>query len=283
MGSAALHRGYVDAPLGQIHYAEVGQGPAVLLYPNRPRSWVIYRRLAGLLSERHRTLVIDPPGFGASDPLPRPFEIEDLTGAVVRLLDALGVERVRMSGHHTGATMCVDLAVTHPDRVDAIAPTGLPVWTDEERGSRLDGSTFVPASGNPPKEDGAHLLPLLKRFPPKPFEDQHFMTEWLVDSLASEPEQAASAAAVHRYPIEERLRQLRVPTLVVQSSGPGEPPYLQRAERARELIPGGCRIATFEGAEIHFIHHRADELSRLLLDFFAQSAAPHASSAAGSA
>lgn len=262
-------KGYVPAPWGQIHYVELGQGEPVLLYPNRPRSSVIYRRLADILAAEYRVVVIDPPGFGASDPLPAPLEVGDLSTAVITLLDALGIDRLRMSGHHTGATVCVDLAVRIPDRVVAIAPSGLLMLTEEERRGRLDGTLFSPAAGNPPKPDGSHLLPFLKKYPPLPPETLDFLTDWIVDTISSEPHQRPSADAVYRYDERAMLPQVKAPTLFLQSSGPGEPPTLQRMADAQALTPGS-RLEIIAGGDVHFIHHRAEEVAALLIDFFAE-------------
>jgi pimeloyl-ACP methyl ester carboxylesterase len=263
-----MRRGYVDAPWGQIHYRSVGAGPAVVLYPNRPRSGVIYERLALLLADAHRVVIIDPPGFGGSDPLEPPFEVADLTATVVHLMDALGIDRAAFSGHHTGATVCIDLAAHHPERVVAIAPTGLLLLTEVERAGRLDGSAFAPAFGNPPHPDGRHPLPFIRKFPPKPWEDPDFVNTSIIDDLQSEPHQVPSALAVYRYPERRELVAVTCPVLFVQSSGPGEPATLQRAASVVDVVPG-ARLAVIEGGDVHFIHHRADELAALLRDFFA--------------
>lgn len=263
-----MHRGYVNAPWGQIHYAETGEGTPVVLYPNRPRSWVIYRRLAELLAGSHRVVILDPPGCGASDPLPDPIEVADLTAATLAVMDGLGIERAHISGHHTGATIAVDMAVNHADRVTSIAPCGLLLLTDEEKVGRLDGSAFSPAAGNPPRDDGSHLGAITKKFPPQAPEDLPFLNDWIIDGLTSEVNQAALAKSVYRYDERAALPRVVVPTLFVQSTGPGEPPTLQRMEQAHALV-AGSRIAFIEGGDVHFIHHRADELAPLLRDFFA--------------
>ena len=273
-----MQRGYVSTPSGQIHYAETGAGTPVLLYPNRPRSWVIYRRLAQLLSANHRVVIVDPPGCGASDPLPAPIAVADLSDVSLAVMDALDIDRAHVSGHHTGATVAIDLAAHHADRVISIAPCGLLLLTDEEKAGRLDGSAFSPAAGNPPKEDGSHLAMIMKKFPPVPPEDLPFVNDWIIDGLVSEVNQAELAKAVYRYDENSVLRTITVPTLFVQSLGPGEPGTLQRMDRARKLV-AGSRIEYIDGGDVHFIHHRADELSVLLLDFFAtaDSSAPVAS------
>lgn len=272
-----MKRGYIDAPWGQIHYREAGSGPVVLLYPNRPRSSVIYVRLAELLAERYRVLIIDPPGFGGSDPLTAPFELPDLTLAVTTLLDGLGVDKVRISGHHTGATICVDLAANAPERVVAIAPSGFLLLTDEERKGRLDHTLKAPAYGNTPQENGAHLLPILKKFPPVAPETLEFLNDWIIDGLVSEPHQVPSADAVYRYPEREFLPKITAPTLFLQSKGPGEPPTLQRSESVLDRVPGS-KLQIIDGGDVHFIHHRADELAPILSDFFATADAAATSS-----
>ena len=265
-----MQRGYINTPNGQIHYAEIGSGTPVVLYPNRPRSWVIYRRLAELLSVSHRVVVLDPPGCGASDPLPDPIEIADLSAVTVAVMDGLGIEQAHVSGHHTGATVAVDLAARLPDRVLSIAPCGLLLLSDEEKAGRLDGSAFSPAAGNAPQEDGSHLQMIMKKFPPRPPEDLPFINDWIIDGLVSEAQQAALAKSVYRYDERAALPTIGVPTLFVQSLGPGEPGTLQRMAQAQALVPGS-RIVYIDGGDVHFIHHRADELGVLLLDFFADA------------
>lgn len=267
-----MHRGYVQAPWGQIHYAETGRGDTVLLYPNRPRSRVVYYRLAELLASQFRVVIIDPPGFGMTDPLPQPFEVADLTTTSLTLLDALGVDRFYMSGHHTGATVCVDMAVRVPGRVMAVAPTGLLLLTDEEKRGRLDGSLWAPAAGNPSVEDGSHFQLFMKKYPPKAPEDLDFLDAWVLDTLGSDAAQRPSADAVYRYDERSHFPHIAVPTLYIQSAGPGEPGTLQRMAQAQELTPGS-RLEIIEGGDVHFIHHRADEVGALLIEFFSAARA----------
>ena len=265
-----LERGYISAPWGQVHYAQIGSGSPVVLYPNRPRSWVIYRRLAQLLASTHRVVILDPPGCGASDPLPDPIEIADLSAATLAVMDGLGIDRAHVSGHHTGATVAVDLAAHHAERVLSIAACGLLMLTDEEKVGRLDGSLFSPAAGNPPQPDGSHLQSVLKKFPPTPPEDLPFLNDWIIDGLVSEVNQAALAKSVYRYDERAALPLVGVPALFVQSSGPGEPGTLQRMADARDLVPGS-RLHIVDGGDVHFIHHRAGELAPVLVAFFAEA------------
>lgn len=265
-----MHRGYISAPWGQVHYAEAGRGIPVVLYPNRPRSWIIYRRLAELLAARHRVVILDPPGCGASDPLPDPIEMDDLSAATLAVMNGLGIDRAHISGHHTGATVAVDIAAYHPERALSIAPSGLLLLTAEEKAGRLDGSAFSPAAGNPPREDGSHLQAVLAKYPPRPPEDLPFINDWTIDGLVSEVNQEALAMAVYRYDEKSALARVSCPALFVQSLGPGEPGTLQRMADAQQVVPGS-RLEFIEGGDVHFIHHRAAELATLLQEFFSHA------------
>ena len=64
-----IRRGYADTPLGQLHYAETGTGPTLLLLHQTPRSWDEFRAVAGLI-DGYRIVMPDLPGYGASPSLP---------------------------------------------------------------------------------------------------------------------------------------------------------------------------------------------------------------------
>ncbi len=72
-----------------------------------------------------RTLLVDQPGFGASD---KP-EVEGnyyrfAADHVVRLLDELGIDRVHLLGNSLGGGTAMRLALTHPERVGRLILMG---------------------------------------------------------------------------------------------------------------------------------------------------------------
>src|SRR5262249_28792485 len=84
-------------------------------------------RVLPLLAARgFRAVAMDTPGFGLSDPPPGPPQ--DMTwysSAAVGLLDSLGIRRTHLVGLRTGASIAVDLAAVHPERVSRVVLTGL--------------------------------------------------------------------------------------------------------------------------------------------------------------
>lgn len=76
-----------------------------------------------------RVIAPDLRGRGRSGGLPRPYTLNDHADDLVRLLDALGVERATVAGHSMGAFVAVRLAERHPDRADRLVliDGGLPL------------------------------------------------------------------------------------------------------------------------------------------------------------
>lgn len=115
--------------LGQLAYTDEGAGEVTIVaIPGLPGSGRDYRWLATPLAPHCRVIRIDPPGYGAS---PR-TDWSGMTTAqraepVLSLIDALGLDRVVLTGHSAGGAVVAHLARHHPERVAAavmISSTG---------------------------------------------------------------------------------------------------------------------------------------------------------------
>lgn len=74
-----------------------------------------------LLSAHFSILSWDLPGHGLSRPATEPFNIDDLTDAVVALADEQGFERFSYAGVSLGGAVGVALALRYPTRVSALS------------------------------------------------------------------------------------------------------------------------------------------------------------------
>ena len=124
--------GYADTPLGQLHYAESGSGgiPLICLHQT-PRSSDEFAELLPLVGQHHRVIAMDMYGFGQSAKPEGPQTIEQYAQGVLRLADALGLERFAVMGHHTGAVVAVEVAAAAAHRVKAVVLSS-PAWTGPE-------------------------------------------------------------------------------------------------------------------------------------------------------
>ena len=70
---------------------------------------------------RFRLIAPHRRGYGRSSPAVPPVSIADLASDIVRLLDALGIERAHLVGHSLGGCVALQVAHAYPDRVGRLA------------------------------------------------------------------------------------------------------------------------------------------------------------------
>jgi (E)-2-((N-methylformamido)methylene)succinate hydrolase len=110
-----------------------GPGKPLLFLHGLGASGVVWQALARRLAPDWAPIAPDLPGHGESAPAPGPegYAPQSLAGAVVGLLDALGVARAPVVGHSLGALVALAMVAEHPDRAPAAVLLDPPV--DPER------------------------------------------------------------------------------------------------------------------------------------------------------
>ena len=130
-----------------LHLAEMGEGPLVVMCHGFPECWYSWRhQLAALSAAGYHAVAPDMRGYGRSD---RPEAIDQYTllhlvGDMVGLLDALGSEQAVIAGHDWGAPVAWHAALLRPDRFRAVIALSVPF---------LPRSPVVPTSVTPHRED----------------------------------------------------------------------------------------------------------------------------------
>lgn len=115
----------LDTESGPLHYHEHGEGPPfVMLHGSGPgvSAWANFAGNLEAFGEHFRCLALDLPGFGVSHAATSP-PLEG-PGAVVRLLDGLGLEKVALLGNSLGGGIAARVAAAHPDRVTRLVTIG---------------------------------------------------------------------------------------------------------------------------------------------------------------
>jgi pimeloyl-ACP methyl ester carboxylesterase len=114
----------------EFHVAEAGSGDDVVLCLHGwPQHWFEWRRLMPALADRHRVLALDLRGFGWSEAPRDGYEKENMATDVLAVLDALGLERVKLVGHDWGAWLGFLLCLRAPQRFERyLALNILPPW-----------------------------------------------------------------------------------------------------------------------------------------------------------
>jgi pimeloyl-ACP methyl ester carboxylesterase len=237
-------RGYVATPMGQVHYRRMGTGAPVLLLHQTPWFSVEYAKVIPLLAARGLSaLAPDRPGYGMSDVPDYVPTIEHYADDLIPVLDALGIGRTHVVGHHTGAAVAAAFVHRHADRVSKLVFDGVPLYNAEERKQRL----ARPHWDRWLEPDGQHLAARFQMraarkadAPPSALEG----VQWSVMSffLAGETEWYGHQAAFS-YDMEPALRAVRVPTMIMSHTAD----VLHEQSRRAATLVAGAAFKEFPG------------------------------------
>jgi pimeloyl-ACP methyl ester carboxylesterase len=126
------HR-YVEARGLRFHLAEAGEGDKVVLCLHGwPQHWYEWRfLLPKLAAAGYRAIALDLRGFGWSDAPRDGYEKENLASDVLAVLEAEGLDQVRLVGHDWGGWIGYLLCLRAPERFSQyLALNILTPWTE---------------------------------------------------------------------------------------------------------------------------------------------------------
>ncbi|WP_372810382.1 alpha/beta fold hydrolase [Litorivivens sp.] len=262
---AVIRRGYCDIDGGQLHYRQAGSRdklPLLLLHQS-PSSSVMYEALMQVLGDDYWLLAPDTPGFGQSDPLSEPVSIVAYARAIQQFLDALEIEQALVFGHHTGASVAVQLAHDHPQQVVALALSGPTLLSDALKNILPEKAKPFPLSA-----DGSHLLSMWQRMRDKEPDAPLALTlrETLLGLAVGEAYPDAYRAVIEQ-PFGEQLQALTCPVLVF--AGDGDPLYGQLDAAYGLLAKGEKQV--IQGARTYACDLYANEIGAHLKAFFSRA------------
>jgi pimeloyl-ACP methyl ester carboxylesterase len=111
------HR-FVEVGDIRMHVAEAGSGRPLMLLHGWPQNWWQWRRLVPLLAEDFRVICPDLRGFGWSSAPSAGYDKETIAGDVLRLLDALELQRTCLIGHDVGGFVGFLVCLEAPERIE---------------------------------------------------------------------------------------------------------------------------------------------------------------------
>jgi len=258
-----ITRRFVDVPAGTIHCAIAGAGRPVLLLHQTPRSWDEYRDVLPLLGRRFQAIAMDTIGFGDSSKPPLGGDsIEHWAEVAMSVADALGIGRLSVVGHHTGAVIATEIAAAYPERIEAAVLSA----------SALVDAGFRARHAKPSRvdnvvraRDGSHLTELWRiRQPWYPEGDIDLLERFVVDALKAGPRAAEGHAVVARYVMETRLPLIRCPVLVI---APTADPHAYPAARPLAERIAGSRYVEIEGGMVPLPDQMPERFAELVTEF----------------
>jgi 3-oxoadipate enol-lactonase len=186
--------------------------PLLVLAPSMGTTLALWEPQLDALTRRFRVLRIDHRGHGDSPLPPAEATVELLATDVVALLDQLGAERAALCGLSLGGSLCLQVAISAPERVDRLvlactaADFGDPApWEERARRVRAEGVGAV-----------ADVV-LTRWFTPAFREREPAAVAGYAAMLRSTPPEgyARCCEAVGRFDVRDRLSAVRAPTTVI--------------------------------------------------------------------
>ncbi|MFI5267593.1 MAG: alpha/beta fold hydrolase [Chloroflexota bacterium] len=262
MGGLTVRRAFADVPEGQIHYAVAGEGEPVLLLHQTPRSWDEFRDVLPIVGQRFRAIAMDTVGFGDSYRPAEPFSVELAGRVVIQFLDALGIDRAHVVGHHTGGVVAVEVAATYPARVNKLGLSSTPCVDAprRERAAKRPAIDHVEFQA-----DGSHLTALWRKrqwfYPP---DRPDLLTRFAIDALKVFDRAEEGHLACNRYQMERRFDLIQAPTLILvggedQFALPEYHHMIQRLPHAQHQVVAGGMVPLPD--------QMPEEFARVVLEF----------------
>lgn len=252
--SAPTHSGYADVNGQHLYYETHGQGaPLVLLHGGMLSIDLDFAALIPGLAETRTVIGVELQGHGRTADTDREISYVNHAADVVALLDHLGLDRATVLGHSLGGGTAIELAVSHPDRVDAVVPVSASVRPDGLHPDLSDPSTYETSSIMPTADDFDAMRREYERLSPHPDRFDAFMARMgEVDMFSGWS--------------DEQLAGIRCPVLLVQ--GDRDFTTVAHAAVMLELIPG-AQLAVLPGTTHMDATRRPDLLLPVLHRFLA--------------
>jgi pimeloyl-ACP methyl ester carboxylesterase len=115
----------VDGAGTPIYIREVGQGPPLVLLHGFPQTGECWRAVAAALAPKHRVIVPDLPGYGASG-RPPAFDAATIARTLVAAMADAGAPRATVVGHDWGGAIAYRIAGAHTEAVERLVVVNAP-------------------------------------------------------------------------------------------------------------------------------------------------------------
>jgi len=238
----------------------------LMLWPSILADHHIYNAQVTALRERHRLILIDGPGHGASDASCGVFSMADCAHAQAQVLDALEIAQPVVSiGTSWGGVVAGEFALRYPDRTRAIVMLNAPVFQSSARGrdrfvtwgARWLNGTDLYVKG----VAEAYFMPETRE------RESAFMAHFrqhIRDADGAALTKAVRSVLLEREDLASRMHGIAVPTLFVAGTHDPLCPVDQQ-RRAAAQLPSG-RFLELPTAHISVVDAPAD--TTLAIDRF---------------
>lgn len=253
----------------KLHYRVDGErsdAPWLVLSNSLGSDLSMWTPQVAAFAKHFRVLRYDTRGHGHSDVPPGPYTIEQLTGDVVGLLDALDIEKAHFCGVSMGGLTGVGLAARHSARIGRVvlcntaAKIGSPeVWGPRAQRARSEGMAAL-----------ADAV-LARWFTPAFVAREPLVFAFIRDVFVHTDNEgyASNCDALNATDLRGETSAIRTPALVIS----GTHDLAATPGQGRELAASiaGARYVELDASHISNIE-QADAYTKTVLDFLTEQA-----------
>ena len=233
--------------------------PALILSNSLGSTMAMWDPQVGPLAEHFRVVRYEHRGHGDAPVPPGPYELDELGGDLVALMDRLGIERAHVAGLSLGGMVGMWMGINAPERVDRLVLLCTSAMLARDHDWPLRARTVRE------KGTGAVAQAVVERwFTPGYAEAHPDVAEHMREMVADTPAEGYASAcdAIAAMDLVEDLTRVTAPTLVIAGrEDPATPP--RHGEQIAGQIPG-ARLELVDAAHLAS-YERPDEVTELLL------------------
>jgi pimeloyl-ACP methyl ester carboxylesterase len=274
---------WIDAGALRVHLAEAGppDGEPVLLLHGWPQHWYEWRGVVPLLSQHYRLLMPDLRGLGWTEVTETGYDKDNLARDQIALLDALGIERVKLIGHDWGGYTGFLLCLPAPERIERYVATNINhPWPDASARGLLNIwrlayqlPLVAPLLGPRVTRIPGFVKTFIKGGSPDVFSPEELEA---FEAPLREPERAQASARYYRSfqarDLPKLVRghwksyRLTVPTLMLL--GLGDPVITPESVEGYEPYADDMHVEFVEGTGHFIVDAKPEVVAQRALDFF---------------
>jgi len=235
----------------KLYWEDQGAGDPVLLIMGLGYPLGMWHRVRPVLAEAYRVILFDNRGVGRSDvPLP-PYTIRQMADDAAAVLDAAGVPAAHVVGASLGGMVAQELTLRRPDRVRSLI---LACTTCGGAGAALpepEVLALLTTRVGVGLEEGFRASVPFIYYPDTPAERIEADLRVRLRTVASEQGYLGQLQAAATHTSDDRLGQIRVPTLVVHGRSDRLVPP-RNGELLASRIPGARLVLLANAGHILF-------------------------------
>jgi pimeloyl-ACP methyl ester carboxylesterase len=222
-----------------VYYEVHGEGPPLVFIGGLGVDLTVFAPFTAQLAESFRVVAFDNRGAGRTDKPDVPYSIPMMAQDTVGLMDALGIANAHLVGVSMGGRIAMEIAASHPDRVDRLALI----------------STAATGTGRLRMSLPARLSGVAKRL--------HILrgTSYRQPHYAGQRQMAASTS----YDGADRLSDITAPTLILHARH--DRSVKPEAALATRVGIRDSEIEFFRGGHMFFMRSGRDAVVARLEDF----------------